>query len=104
MPRKMIIIFVLESNGFIEGQFAYDFSFCYQMGAAETTFEEVQNIFDTGSAKGLAGDLVEKIPKIIITNNNNVDASGEKVSCSVCLQVQPYCIFYFTPISVKLVA
>ncbi|XP_022774020.1 NEP1-interacting protein 1-like [Durio zibethinus] len=57
-----------------------------QMGAAEPTFEEVQNIFDTGDAKGLAGDLVEKIPKIIITNNNNVDASGEKVSCSVCLQ------------------
>ncbi|MBA0833816.1 hypothetical protein Goarm_006237 [Gossypium armourianum] len=57
-----------------------------QMGAAETTFEDVQNIFDIGGSKGLAGDLVEKIPKIIITNNNNVDASGEKVSCSVCLQ------------------
>nr|KJB48281.1 hypothetical protein B456_008G062100 [Gossypium raimondii] len=58
-----------------------------QMGAAETTFEDVQNIFDIGGSKGLAGDLVEKIPKIIITNNNNVDASGEKISCSVCLQV-----------------
>ncbi|MBA0591990.1 hypothetical protein Gorai_008980 [Gossypium raimondii] len=57
-----------------------------QMGAAETTFEDVQNIFDIGGSKGLAGDLVEKIPKIIITNNNNVDASGEKISCSVCLQ------------------
>ncbi|KAK9039741.1 hypothetical protein GQ457_06G039540 [Hibiscus cannabinus] len=57
-----------------------------QMGAAETAFEEVQNIFDTGGVKGLAGDLVEKIPKIIITKNNIVDASGEKVSCSVCLQ------------------
>ncbi|KAK9013076.1 hypothetical protein V6N11_041098 [Hibiscus sabdariffa] len=57
-----------------------------QMGAAETTFEDVQNIFDIGGSKGLAGDLVEKIPKIKITNNNNVDASGEKVSCSVCLQ------------------
>ncbi|KAK8474710.1 hypothetical protein V6N11_038022 [Hibiscus sabdariffa] len=57
-----------------------------QMGAAETTFEDVQNIFDIGGSTGLAGDLVEKIPKIKITNNNNVDASGEKVSCSVCLQ------------------
>ncbi|MBA0824339.1 hypothetical protein Goarm_021015 [Gossypium armourianum] len=28
-----------------------------QMGAAETTFEDVQNIFDTGSVRGLAGDL-----------------------------------------------
>ncbi|KAE8668916.1 NEP1-interacting protein 1 [Hibiscus syriacus] len=57
-----------------------------QMGATEIAFVEVQNIFDTGDVKGLAGDLVEKIPKIIITKNNIVDASGEKVSCSVCLQ------------------
>lgn len=71
------------------------------MGAAETTFEEVQNIFDTGGAKGLAGDLVEKIPKIVITNNNNVDASGEKVSCSVCLQVRPCCVLRFPPFLVK---
>ncbi|KAI8018886.1 NEP1-interacting protein 1 [Camellia lanceoleosa] len=57
-----------------------------QMGAVEPSFDEVHNIFDTGSAKGLPGDSVEKIPKIKITSNNNVDASGEKVSCSVCLQ------------------
>ncbi|KAK7309382.1 hypothetical protein RJT34_06058 [Clitoria ternatea] len=57
-----------------------------QMGAVETNFDEVQNIFDTGGAKGLSGDLVEKIPKIKITTDNNVDASGERVSCSVCLQ------------------
>ncbi|KAE8715842.1 hypothetical protein F3Y22_tig00110160pilonHSYRG00759 [Hibiscus syriacus] len=62
------------------------------MGAVETAFEEVQNIFDTDDVKGLIGDLVEKIPKIINTQNNIVDASGDKVSCSVCLQVQvhPY--------------
>ncbi|KAL9241358.1 hypothetical protein vseg_015479 [Gypsophila vaccaria] len=57
-----------------------------QMGAVETNFEEVTNIFDTGGAKGLSNDLVEKIPKINITPRNNMDASGEKVSCSVCLQ------------------
>ncbi|KAF7828998.1 NEP1-interacting protein 1-like [Senna tora] len=57
-----------------------------QMGAVETTFDEVQNIFDTGGCKGLTGDSVEKIPKITITSDNNVDASGERVSCSVCLQ------------------
>lgn len=57
------------------------------MGAVEATFEEIPNIFDTGGAKGLPGDSVEKIPKIVITNDNNVDASGERVSCSVCLQV-----------------
>jgi len=59
----------------------------YQMGAVETSFDEVQNIFDTGGAKGLSGDLVEKIPKIKITTDNNIDASGDRVSCSVCLQV-----------------
>ncbi|CAN1122270.1 NEP1-interacting protein 1 [Linum perenne] len=57
-----------------------------QMGAVETSFEDVPNIFDTGSTKGLPGDSVEKIPKIKITNKNNVDASGDRVSCSVCLQ------------------
>lgn len=57
-----------------------------QMGAVEMSYDEATNIFDTGGAKGLSGDLVEKIPKIKITNNNNVDASGERVSCSVCLQ------------------
>ncbi|KAH7519879.1 hypothetical protein FEM48_Zijuj08G0084100 [Ziziphus jujuba var. spinosa] len=57
-----------------------------QMGAVETSFDEVTNIFDTGGAKGLPGDSVERIPKIKITSKNNVDASGEKVSCSVCLQ------------------
>ncbi|CAI0461623.1 unnamed protein product [Linum tenue] len=57
-----------------------------QMGAVETSFEEVPNLFDTGGAKGLAGDSVEKIPKIKITSKNNVDGSGDRVSCSVCLQ------------------
>ncbi|XP_050226220.1 NEP1-interacting protein 1-like isoform X1 [Mercurialis annua] len=66
---------------------AYSYSWVFhQMGAVETSFEEVQNIFDTGSAKGLTGDTVEKIPKIKITSNNNMDASGDKAACSVCLQ------------------
>ncbi|XP_004512177.1 NEP1-interacting protein 1 [Cicer arietinum] len=56
-----------------------------QMGAVETSFDEVQNIFDIGGSKGLSGDSVAKIPKIKITSDN-VDASGDKVSCSVCLQ------------------
>lgn len=60
-----------------------------QMGAVEPSYEEIQNIFDTGGAtRGLAGDLVEKIPKITIANSSNItmDASGESASCSVCLQ------------------
>lgn len=57
-----------------------------QMGAVEVSFDEASNIFDTGFSKGLTGESVDKIPKITITDKNNVDASGERVSCSVCLQ------------------
>ncbi|XP_042493791.1 NEP1-interacting protein 1-like [Macadamia integrifolia] len=55
-----------------------------QMG--ETSFEDITSIFETGGTKGLSGDSVQKIPKIKITSLNNEDASGERVSCSVCLQ------------------
>jgi hypothetical protein len=57
-----------------------------QMGAVETSFEDIQNIFDTGGSKGLPCDSVNKIPKIRITKENNLDNSGERVCCSVCLQ------------------
>ncbi|CAN4083484.1 unnamed protein product [Withania somnifera] len=57
-----------------------------QMGAVESTYDEFHNIFGIDRAKGLPGDSVEKIPKIVITNDNNVDDSGERVGCSVCLQ------------------
>lgn len=57
------------------------------MGAVETAYEEVPNIFDTGGAKGLSGHFVEKIAKVVISSDNNVDDTGERVSCSVCLQV-----------------
>lgn len=57
-----------------------------QMGAVDATFDELSSIFDTGGSKGLTGDMVNKIPKIKITCKNNLDASGNKDSCSVCLQ------------------
>ncbi|KAK4790990.1 hypothetical protein SAY86_031403 [Trapa natans] len=57
-----------------------------QMNAVEPQFEEFQNIFDVDGAKGLPVNLLDKIPKVTITSGNNVDASGDKVSCSVCLQ------------------
>lgn len=73
------------------------------MGAVEISFDEVQNLFDIGGAKGLSRDSVEKIPKITITSDNNVDASGEKDSCSVCLQVfydDTIFLFLFLPVNV----
>ncbi|KAI3665334.1 hypothetical protein L6452_43958 [Arctium lappa] len=57
-----------------------------QMGAVETRFDEVHNIFDIGGSKGLTEYSVELIPKIAFSNDNDVDESGERVSCSVCLQ------------------
>ncbi|XP_076936349.1 NEP1-interacting protein-like 1 [Bidens hawaiensis] len=57
-----------------------------QMGAVETSFEEVHNIFDIGGSKGLPEYSVEKIPQIMVTKDNILDDSGEQASCSVCLQ------------------
>ncbi|KAL8251434.1 hypothetical protein R6Q59_035127 [Mikania micrantha] len=57
-----------------------------QMGAVETGFDELHSIFDIDSSKGLPEYSVEKIPKIKITGCNDVDDSGERISCSVCLQ------------------
>ena len=38
--------------------------FLSQMGAVEISFDEVQNLFDIGGAKGLSRDSVEKILSI----------------------------------------
>ncbi|KAJ0260313.1 Glycine zipper domain-containing protein [Hirschfeldia incana] len=53
-----------------------------QMEAMESQFQDQTNdIFGTPISKGLTGDSLDKIPKVLIT-----DTSGEMVSCSVCLQ------------------
>lgn len=57
------------------------------MGAMESQFQDQTDIFGTAVSKGLTGDSLDMIPKVLITDNN----SGEEmVSCSVCLQVSPY--------------
>lgn len=62
-------------------------SYVSQMGAVEVPFEEVPNIFDIGGAKGLLVDTVERIPKFTITRDDSFCTKGDRVSCSVCLQV-----------------
>ncbi|CAH2051397.1 unnamed protein product [Thlaspi arvense] len=59
-----------------------------QMGALDAPFDDLSSLFETGGSKGLTGDIVEKIPKITITGNDNTDAGSENrdSSCSVCLQ------------------
>ncbi|KAF9600205.1 hypothetical protein IFM89_005029 [Coptis chinensis] len=56
-----------------------------RMDEIEASSDEVLDIFET-EAKGLPSDLVENIPIIEITTQNNVDSCGEKIPCSVCLQ------------------
>ncbi|XP_048591006.1 NEP1-interacting protein-like 1 [Brassica napus] len=54
-----------------------------QMGAMESQFQDQDDIFGTAVSKGLTGDSLDMIPKVLITDNT----SGEDmVSCSVCLQ------------------
>ncbi|RWR84506.1 NEP1-interacting-like protein 1 [Cinnamomum micranthum f. kanehirae] len=57
-----------------------------QMSAVERTAEEVPDIFAMDGTKGLSGESVNMLPKMRITATNNVDASGEHIGCSVCLQ------------------
>ncbi|KAG2293748.1 hypothetical protein Bca52824_040417 [Brassica carinata] len=54
-----------------------------QMGAMESQFQDQTDIFGTAVSKGLTGDSLDRIPKVLITDTT----SGEEmVSCSVCLQ------------------
>lgn len=51
-------------------------------------FRESYDIFEIGAGNnGMSAASVRKIPKLLITAENNTDASGEIVRCSVCLQV-----------------
>ncbi|ONK55889.1 uncharacterized protein A4U43_C10F2000 [Asparagus officinalis] len=58
-----------------------------QMSAVDAPFIEVLDIFETGGGTdGMSNDSVNKLGNIRISKENNVDASGEKICCSVCLQ------------------
>lgn len=57
-----------------------------QMNAVNSPFREALDIFETGGTKGMSKASVDRLPEIRISKNNNADASGEKICCSVCLQ------------------
>lgn len=72
------------------------------MNAVDLPFAEAIDLFETGGTKGMSKDSVDKIPKVSVTAENNVDDSGEKICCSVCLQVHTFlrnqgslCFVYF---------
>ncbi|XP_010918134.1 NEP1-interacting protein 1 [Elaeis guineensis] len=57
-----------------------------QMSAMDSPYMEIPDFFETGGTGGMSEDSVDKLPKIKITADNNVDASGDQICCSVCLQ------------------
>lgn len=57
------------------------------MSAVNSPFREALDIFETGGVQGMAKASVDRLPKFKITMENNVDASGERIGCAVCLQV-----------------
>lgn len=70
----------------------------FQMSAL--SFESL-DLFESGAGTmGLSLEEVEKLPKCKTTDKDSVDASGEKISCSVCLQVLKFARNFIKPLSI----
>lgn len=62
------------------------------MNAVDLPFREALDIFETGgNSGGMEKNSIDMLPVIKFNHQNIVDAYGEKISCSVCLQV---CFFF----------
>ncbi|GJM91366.1 hypothetical protein PR202_ga07729 [Eleusine coracana subsp. coracana] len=57
-----------------------------QISAISSPFAETSDLFETGGAKGLPADALSQLPEITIAEDNTVDAAGDALGCSVCLQ------------------
>ncbi|KAH0448807.1 hypothetical protein IEQ34_022607 [Dendrobium chrysotoxum] len=57
-----------------------------QMSALELPYVEALDIFEIGDTHGMSKDSVDLLPMLKITSENNLDCSGERISCSICLQ------------------
>ncbi|XP_072988259.1 NEP1-interacting protein 1-like isoform X1 [Typha latifolia] len=57
-----------------------------QMGAVVSPFMEAHEFLEAGGLRGMKKDSIDKLPRIRITREDNVDGAGENISCSVCLQ------------------
>lgn len=60
-----------------------------QMSAAEVPdlHGDHADIFGTSGTNGMARVAIDALPVVTFTERSNVDASGELIACSVCLQV-----------------
>lgn len=71
----------------------------FQMSSFEANSGEMADLFPIGGTRGLSPDFVGMLPKIRIKETNNIDYSGDKILCSVCLQVSMRAIRYLTLMS-----
>lgn len=64
------------------------------MNAVDLPFREALDIFETGgNSGGMEKNSIDMLPVIKFNHRNLVDASDEKISCSVCLQVCFFILF-----------
>ncbi|KAF5204286.1 Nep1-interacting protein [Thalictrum thalictroides] len=57
----------------------------WQIGAFETSYREISDIFDIDDTKGLSSNYIKKLPKFKFSSTKTMDQCGEDI-CSICLQ------------------
>ncbi|CAN6294416.1 unnamed protein product [Urochloa humidicola] len=58
-----------------------------QISAISSPFAETSDLFETaGGSRGLPADALRRLPEMKIAADSAVDAAGEALCCSVCLQ------------------
>lgn len=60
----------------------------WQVNIAEMSYEDLYEMFGPGEGvmKGASESCIEKLPRYMVTKENKLDASGDSLSCTICLQ------------------
>lgn len=60
----------------------------WQMNVAEMSYEELYELFIPGEVrvKGASEGMLQSLPKHLVTQTTRRDASGDVLSCAICLQ------------------
>ena len=64
----------------------FSFILWTQISAISSPFAETSDLFETGGSRGLPVEAVRRLPAMAIAADGAVDAAGEALCCSVCLQ------------------
>ncbi|CAL4932096.1 unnamed protein product [Urochloa decumbens] len=57
-----------------------------QISAISSPFAETSDLFETAGGRGLPAEALRRLPEMEIAAESAVDAAGEALCCSVCLQ------------------